>query len=232
MLNLIESIILESRLNFLDHQNNRKTLEEIQKPNEFIITFDSLDYSGNTILNEINDRVKLDINHVNNLKLNDQVLFTKDNIRVLSNYEIFFYNNIKIYSALNDFYELYKTIIPNFFKKIFKSKKKEVSINTALIDITCPLEDAIYNSIFSTGTIYRTNTTSINDSKPGISGRYYDGDRLNVSEKITILNNYVKVGYDAYEIYNDIYGYKYVVIGGTKYVVDSDVRNNKYLQKV
>lgn len=62
--------------------------------------------------------------------------------------------------------------------------------------------------------------------------RYYDGQQLNVEEKISIFTNFVKVGYDAYEIYETYLGTKLVKIGKTVYEVDTDLFGRKYLQKV
>jgi len=50
-------------------------------------------------------------------------------------------------------------------------------------------------------------------------------------EKVTIFDNWVKVGYNQYDIYVDFFGNEFVYIGGNKYFVKEDLWGRKYLTK-
>jgi hypothetical protein len=50
-------------------------------------------------------------------------------------------------------------------------------------------------------------------------------------EKVTIFDNWVKVGYNQYDIYVDLFGKEFIYVSGSKFYVKEDRFGRKYLTK-
>jgi hypothetical protein len=50
-----------------------------------------------------------------------------------------------------------------------------------------------------------------------------------LEEKVTVFNNWVKVGYNQYDIYCDLFGNEFIYINGQKFGIEKDRRGKKYL---
>ena len=50
-------------------------------------------------------------------------------------------------------------------------------------------------------------------------------------EKVTIFDNWVKVGYNQYDVYVDLFGREIVYIHGAKFFIEEDRLGRKYLTK-
>lgn len=189
-------------------------------PEEFAILLDGPFSSVDDIFNIIDDNANLDLKQVGRVTEDDIILFTKNDIKVLNDTEnILFdvvHSKVKKYKTSKDLV-IIKKVLNNFFNNVFtknKNNKKWVGV-----------------------LVYDDNKFNINEAwKRGVKNhdttRYYDGQQLNVEEKISIFSNFVKVGYDAYEIYETCLGTRLVKIGKTVYEVDTDLFGRKYLQKV
>ena len=189
-------------------------------PEEFAILLDGPFSSVDDIFNIIDDNANLDLKQVGRVTEDDIILFTKNDIKVLNDTEnILFdvvHSKVKKYKTSKDLV-IIKKVLNNFFNNVFtknKNNKKWVGV-----------------------LVYDDNKFNINEAwkrevKNHDTTRYYDGQQLNVEEKISIFSNFVKVGYDAYEIYETCLGTRLVKIGKTVYEVDTDLFGRKYLQKV
>jgi ABC-type proline/glycine betaine transport system ATPase subunit len=189
-------------------------------PEEFAILLDGPFSSVDDIFNIIDDNANLDLKQVNRVTEDDIILFTKNDIRVLNDTEnILFdvvHSKVKKYKTSKDFI-IIKKVLNNFFNNVFTKKKNNKKYDQPIPTIC--VGALTYNDI---------NEAFLSYDKT----RYYDGQQLNVEEKISIFTNFVKVGYDAYEIYETCLGTKLVKIGKTVYEVDTDLFGRKYLQKV
>jgi hypothetical protein len=146
---------------------------------------------------------------VKNIEFGDYILFTKADVLHEDNYYKVIKSGIKILSLTSEYSNVEKHVV-NYFKNVY-SPKKEVTIS--LCDF-CPFADLC--------------------SKPEpkkAEDIIYDGDFVNVSEKVSIFYNFVKVGYDQYDIY-DLFGSKYVNIEGDLLEIKSDRYGKKYLKLV
>jgi hypothetical protein len=193
-------------------------------PEEFAILLDGPFSSVNDIFNIIDDNANLDLKQVGRVTEDDIILFTKNDIRVLNDTEnILFdvvYSKVKKYKTSKDLV-IIKKVLNNFFNNVFtknkNNKKYDQPIPTTWVGVL------VYDDI---------NEDWKREVKKHDTTRYYDGQQLNVEEKISIFSNFVKVGYDAYEIYETCLGTRLVKIGKTVYEVDTDLFGRKYLQKV
>jgi hypothetical protein len=52
-----------------------------------------------------------------------------------------------------------------------------------------------------------------------------------LAQKVTVFNNWVKVGYNQYDIYCDLFGNEFIYVDGVKFFVEQDRYGRKYLAK-
>jgi len=221
--NLIDSAILSSYL----LSEATKKLETEYIPQEFIVSIDDIS-NGVKLIDIIENNTSLNIRKYD-VSLGDYILFVKDDIRLLDIYKDFnsIFREGRKHLTLKNNYTKVKEIVNNFFRYVFTPKKKNV-VTTIINSGGIPGLNNI-----NPFTAFEFATSPIKSTYiPKISGLYYDGDRLNVDEKISIFNNFVKVGYDAYEIFETILGEKVVKIGKSIYSINEDFLGNKYIQKV
>jgi len=69
------------------------------------------------------------------------------------------------------------------------------------------------------------------------NNRIYDGDVINVEEKVSIFSNFVKIGYDTYPIFGEtpifpFFDEEYVSIEGEMYKVVRQLFDKAYLERV
>jgi hypothetical protein len=137
------------------------------------------------------------------IKYGDYLVFkTKEVYRETSSNDVIDLD-LPIYKLSDDFKKIEK-LINNFFENVYKPA------TTCDICDYCP---------FSTKC---RRDTIIRDGE-WVSSRK--------EEKVTIFNNYVKVGYDQYDIHTNFYGEETVKIRGQKFEVLSDYKGY-YLQLI
>jgi len=153
-------------------------------------------------LNDVKERAELD----------DVITFKKDDIYLHEG------SRCGIYFSVRREYSYIEQLLRNFFKTFIPKKKKIEPIQVVL---GCP---------FMSSGLMGCATTPINNTR--LSNRYYDGDILNLEEEIHIFPDFVKVGFELYEIWSTDYNTKIVKIGRSTYKVDQDLIGRKFLEKI
>jgi hypothetical protein len=116
----------------------------------------------------------------------------------------------------------------NDFGKIIKKLKAYVNDNV------CSDEEE-YIIIEEKEPKTKTFNVEINIGVPKRSPKY----RANIAvlrpeiqaEKVTVFNNWVKVGYNQYDIYLDLFGNEFIYVEGEKFFINKDRYGRKYLVK-
>lgn len=186
------------------------TILEPKQPKEFAVKVDD---RGKLYLKSLTDLIKKHVNlnsrNVRNIEPGDFVVFTKNDIYVEENRFALLQDGIKVLSLIND-YDKVISYVSNFFKTNTLKKKSYVE-EVNLCDF-CPLKP-VCDTFTPTKNIIR------------------NGEFINVEEKVSILYNCVKVGYDLYRIRTQ-YGKKYVEIEDYTFEVKSNFFGEKYLQLI
>ncbi len=173
-------------------------------PTEFAIEIDDRgELYLQSLTNILRDIKRIDKVALRRLEYGDTIVFTKNEVYVETNPRIASKLRITTLSLVNDYNKIEKTI-KNFFKNTFVGKTKEEP-NCCKY---CPLKSTCYNKH---------------------DDRIYDGQYISVEEKVSIMYNFVKVGYDQYDIVN-LFGNQVVTIEDELFEVKKDRNGKKYLQ--
>lgn len=159
-----------------------------------------------SLMNLFKKYISIDTETIKNTEFGDVIFFGNNNIRRTNIVEAVF-ANVTILSLVKDYNKVEKYVI-NFFENVYVAPKKPVCKN-------CPL--------FGLG--YMFDHTRQDNSV------IYDGTVISVDEKVSIMYNFVKIGYDQYDIIN-IFGRKLVDLEGTTYEVKTDRRGRKFLEVI
>lgn len=120
--------------------------------------------------------------------------------------------SFKVYDIIND------------FDKVIKRLKKYVAENKG--EYVFVEEEETY------GRIAEINIdVNVHQKAPKVTTPIAILRNAVCEEKVTIFDNWVKVGYNQYDIYVDLFGREIVYIDGNKFFVQEDRFGRKYLSK-
>ena len=181
-------------------------------PNEFVVEIDDCgSLYTKSLLNIIKKHVEIKKSTAKNIEYGDHLVFVKDDVYVEENNSAVRRLNLPEYSLVQQ-YESVEKLVNNFFKNVFISKKK--NHNTFDFCALCP---------FAT---FCPATSKVKDDF------IYDGDYVSVDEKVSIFYNFVKVGYDQYDIYLTKSGKERVNIEDETFEIKRDFFGTKYLKLI
>ena len=171
--------------------------ENKKESNEFIVEVSDCGGSYiSSLLNIINKRHSdgVDYKAAKAIEYGDYLVFTKTNIYIKDGNKYNPSKCNKILDLIDDYYE-----IENLIKKLYKKSSDYLSHNDCK---KCPYYKA---------------------SKRQMKSVLFDGDFVDFDEKVSIFNNFVKIGYDQYDI-KDKGGKSFVNIGDSIYeVISNDI---------
>jgi len=168
---------------------------------EFVIKVNTRDDDAiDDLINLIKKYVSTKNNVIRDICYGDYLVFTKNDVRLETNDDKVADLDINIYKV-NGNYSKIEKLIKNFFNNVYHSKKSSDKCEY------CP---------------FRTKRNNSNIIR--------DGQYVRMSERVNIGWNYVKVGYETYDIYNNRKG-NFVNIEGEKFEVLVDY-NGQYLKLV
>jgi hypothetical protein len=117
--------------------------------------------------------------------------------------------------------------IINDFDKIIKRLKTYSSVNEDEVDYVvveerkapkCKTIDVVINAnVYAKRPKYQVNIAVL---RPKLS-----------EQKVTVFDNWVKVGYNQYDIYCNLFGDKFIYVEGVKFFIHKDRYGNEYLTK-
>lgn len=136
----------------------------------------------------------------------DTLIFDKKGVSLEKNYLRVVQAGIPTFKLIAN-YDVAVASVANFFENVYNPNPC----------VTCPLQGLC-------------GLLGLLNEEPK-ENRIYDGTRLDVSEKVQIFTNFVKIGYDQYDIHF-IFGKKYTRIEGDLYEIKTDNQGKKYLLEV
>ena len=151
----------------------------------------------------INKYEKTNRDVANKIKYGTYIIFKKNRVTTTNVANEAYDYELPVYSLVEDNKKVVKTV-KNFFENVY-----EEDIKTTVCGC-CPL--------------YALGICDGSDNEEII----WDGQFINVEEKVTIFDSFVKVGYSTYKIKSDIFGDKYVTIEGERFQVKS-LAGKRYL---
>jgi len=196
-------------------QNLAKELEAAQAkklPKAFIVKVD--DPRGlylRSMINVIKEHI--DMKNLNKIEEGDFIIFAENDVRLEKNpflaaNKILQLNLEKLYLVSD--YQQVEESINNYFTKVFKPKAKET-----VVCCGCP---------------FAMLCGKVEAPKAKKEERIYDGEWVNVEEKVSIWSTFVKVGLRQYPIRDNGWSNDTVRISGTIYEIRKD-NGKKYLVK-
>lgn len=194
---------------------------------EFIIDIDDRSNAYlSSLLTTINGYSELDRKITSGIKYGDSLLFNTSGVNLLTESEdslhyLYQTKRIGIVAKYTDAIDHVK----NFFKNVYVAPKK---VTTTYF---CPFSCVAQEKPKEVTVLDLLNGILNIKSEPKTPSKIYDGDRISVKEKVSIFNNFVKVGYEVYSIHT-IRGDEYVVIGDITYEVNRTCFGKDYLTKV
>lgn len=145
------------------------------------------------------------------VKFGNYVIFEKSGVSVETDANEAADLRLPIYK-LADRYDTVVKLVNNFFQNVYKPKTTGCPFAGTMVCAACPFSN--YKTKKKEPTIIR------------------DGHFVNVEEKVSIMYNFVKIGYDQYDIIEDwLTGTRLVEIEGNIFKVKSDYKG-KYLELV
>jgi hypothetical protein len=176
---------------------------KLQLPKEFAVKIDDCgSLYLKSLINILKTKSVINKTALQNLETGDTVVFTKNEVYVEDCVCTNLGSNITKLSLVKDYSKVEKSI-DNFFKNVFKKVEKPSCCDYCKLQPTC----------------FNTN-----------KDRIYDGQYISIEEKVSIMYNFVKVGYEQYDIVELCNGKKYVTIEDEEFEVKKDRLGNKYLQ--
>jgi hypothetical protein len=166
---------------------------KLQLPKEFAVKIDD---AGSlylrSLISILEDKIVIDKSKLQRLETGDTIVFTKEEVYVEECACTVSSLRIPKLSLVNNYSKVVKSI-ENFFKNVFRSKSKSNCCKCTCVECTC------------------ANTNR--------KDRIYDGQYISLEEKVSIMYNYVKVGYEQYDIIELCNGKKYVAIEGEEFEI-------------
>jgi len=172
-------------------------------PKEFAVKIDDCGTMYlESLINILKTKSQVNKSQLNRLEKGDTVVFTKKEVYVEDNpFSVASLRTTKL-SLVKDYYKVEKAI-NNFFKNEFVGSKKQYNCCNG-----CPFEPICSN-----------NNTD----------RIYDGQYITMEEKVSIMYNFVKVGYEQYDIVSFL-GKQVITIEDELFEIKKDRNGKKYLQ--
>lgn len=184
------------------------TQVENNLPKEFAINVDD---RGQLYLKSLIEMMKKNIsvnnNTVKKVKYGDIIVFADNDVTREDNYREVVRRGIPILSLVTE-YDKVEKAVKNFFKNVYKPVKINPCVGCPMFGLCAELQKA--------------------ESKSNI---IYNGEYISVDEKVSIFYNFVKVGYDQYDIY-EVFGSKFVDIEDEVFQVKTDRCGKKFLELV
>lgn len=185
-------------------------------PNEFAISVDDQGKSyTRSLVSLLKEYITVDSDTVKNTTFGDVILFKNNNVKLVNIFEAAF-NNVPILSLVKDYIKV-ERYVTNFFENVYIAPKKANACTFCPIANLCGLNIGKF-----------CIDKPINHSDNRI---IYDGSVISVDEKVQIMYNFVKIGYDQYDIVN-FFGRQFVDLEGTTYEIKTDRRGRKFLEFV
>jgi len=194
-----------------------------EEPKEFVVKMnDSVPgIYTNSILNVIKKNTNIDEEV---LETNDYLVFKKNgDIDITDDYtEIY---NYKLFYLIQDYSKVESAI-----EAFFKNNKKEVKC--PLLNI-CPDHNNFHGCNICEHSRNQQSNKKVETKKDFCSNnkKIYDGQFVTAKEKVRIFYNFVKIGYDTYDI-TTIGNEEYVNIEGDLYTVNTNFLGQDFIQKV
>lgn len=174
-------------------------------PKEFTVEIDD---RGELYLQSLTNFLKtysrVDKSALRKLEYGDTIVFTPKEVYVETDIRKASKLKLVSLSLVNDYNKVEKAV-RNFFTNVFVGKSND-------------MPSCCKNCPFST-TCYKKDNTII-----------YDGEYISVEEKVSIMYNFVKVGYDQYDIITTYSGQQLVTIEDELFEVKKTRGGKKYLQ--
>lgn len=182
------------------------TEEKTQKlPTKFTVEIDDRGYAYLESLQRVlKSSARTIKSAVNNLEYGDTIVFTPEEVYVETDIRKASKLRLTSLSLVNDYNKVEKAI-KNFFNNVFVGKTPKVPSCCK----NCPL--------------FATCSNQHED-------RIYDGQYITIEEKVSIMYNFVKVGYEQYDITSLFTGQQVVAIEDELFEVKKDRNGKKYLQ--
>jgi hypothetical protein len=175
-------------------------------PTEFAVKIDDCGTMYlQSLVNILKTKSPIDKSQLNRLEKGDTVVFTKNEVYVEDCPCAVSNLRVTKLSLVKDYIKVAKSI-ENFFDKVFKSKKQQNNCCEY-----CPLQSTCSNTR---------------------EDRIYDGQYITLEEKVSIMYNFVKVGYEQYDIVSLCNGKQFVVIEDEEFEIKKDRNGKKYLQLI
>jgi hypothetical protein len=156
--------------------------------------------------------VNTNSNTIKNTKIGSVIIFGNNDIVLAYKYDAI-EAGLRTMSLSEEFEQIVK-YIENYFENIYN-----------------PILKACQNCPLATLCGICTKNTNVNNTKhSNVNKIIFDGDFISMDEKVSIFNNFVKVGYDQYDITN-LFGKEVVEIEGILFAVGTS-NGRKALKKI
>jgi len=190
-------------------------------PKEFIVKMNDTvpGIFTNDILSKIKKHVDIDTEI---LEQNDYLIFKNGDIKITDNaWEVARATNNHLVYHLTSDYSKVVDLIENFFKNTKKQNTK------------CPNYCDCCTTCVIAHNCKQQSDKKIEGKKDifGDDKRIYDGQFITTKEKVSIYYNFVKIGYDTYNIIT-LDGKEYVNIEGDLYTVNTNFLGQDFIQKM
>jgi hypothetical protein len=156
--------------------------------------------------------VNTNSNTIKNTKIGSVIIFGNNDIVLAYKYDAI-EAGLRTMSLSEEFEQIVK-YIENYFENIYN-----------------PIPKACQNCPLATLCGICTKNINVNNTKhSNVNKIIFDGDFISMDEKVSIFNNFVKVGYDQYDI-TDLFGKEVVEIEGVLFAVGIS-NGRKALKKI